>query len=173
MMAIAERWGDDVAREIAAQQFIGSAGMAAERVGAAMRIGADGTGASADLDVIAKLFQLDPAFHPRAYIDFHVERAENAVRCWIGNCDAFAEGDPYSWFALLAGDACHPALDATVRTVNPRASCRSIEIAGARVAWSVTIDAHAEPAAEAAAVGLVRLSKGATFRFVPRRPPRT
>ena len=38
MTAIAERWGETSAREIAAQQFIGSAGLAAERVAAAMRI---------------------------------------------------------------------------------------------------------------------------------------
>jgi hypothetical protein len=170
MMAVAERWGADAAREMAAQQFIGSAGLAAERISAAIALrGNDASGA--DLDAIAKLFQLHPAFHPRAYVDFHVERGDGAVRCWIGDGDAFAEGDAYSWFALLAErDEIHPALDAIVRTVNPRARCRAARRPGARVAWSVEIDPHAEPAPEPPAVALVKLSKGATFRFVPRRP---
>jgi hypothetical protein len=166
MTAIAERWGDDVAREIATQQFTGSAGVAAERVTAAMQIsGGDG----ADLEAIAKLFQLHPAFHPRAYVDFHVERRDTAVRCWIGDSAAFAEGDSYSWFALLAEHSePHSALDAIVRSVNPRARCHPIRLDGARVAWSVAIEPNTEPAPEAPAVALAKMSKGATFRFVPR-----
>ena len=49
---------------------------------------APGTSDPADvLDALAKLFQLHPAFHPRAYVDFHVERARyelggRAKRFW-------------------------------------------------------------------------------------------
>jgi hypothetical protein len=172
MKAIAERWTDDVAREIATQQFIGSAGLAAERVAAAMPI-RGGPSGGADVEAIAKLFQLHPAFHPRAYVDLHVARDAHAVRCWIGDCAAYAEGDAHSWFALLVqGNAPHPALDAIVRTVNLRARCRPASVSGARVAWRVEIDPHAEPAPEPAAVGLAKLSKGASFRFAPRRPAR-
>ena len=164
MTAIAERWGDAVAREIATQQFIGSAGVAAERVAAAMQI------SGGDLDAVAKLLQVHPAFYPRAYVDFHVERNGNAVRCSLGDSEAFAEGDLYSWFVLLAesGEP-HPALDAIVHTVNPRARCRRASIPGARVGWSVEIDPTAEPAGEPPAVTLAKMSKGATFRFTPRR----
>ena len=174
MTALAERWGDEVAREIATQQFIGIAGLAAERLLAEERIlggpasSAAGRDADADLDLIAKLFQLHPAFHPRAYVDFHVERPGGAVRCWIGDSEAFAEGDAYSWFSLLTPDAAHPALDTIVRAVNPRARCRTERISAARVAWSVDIDASAEPAPEPPALALAKMSKGATFRFVPR-----
>ena len=169
MTAIAERWGGDAAREIATQQFIGSGGLAAERVAAAMQIGG-GASAAADAEAIAKLFQLHPAFHPRAYVDLHVERDARTVRCWIGDCAAFAEGDAHSWVALLAERRePHPALDAIVRTVNPRARCRSFDVSGARAAWCVEVDPNAEPAQEPAAVSLAKLSKGATFRFVPRR----
>ena len=133
MTAIAERWDESAAREIAAQQFIGSAGLAAERVGAAMHIGSAGGSADADLDAIAKLFQIHPAFYPRAYVDLSVERGNDAVLCAIRDSDAFNEGDAYSWFALLAAsDGVHPALDAIVRTVNPRARCRRIDSPGAR-----------------------------------------
>ena len=171
MTAIDERWGDDVARQIATQQFIGSAGIAAERVAAAMQISGGG---GTDLEAIAKLFQLHPVFYPRPYVRFQVERDDGAVHCWIGASEAFAEGDPYSWFALLAESRePHPALDAIVRTVNPRARCRQMQVPGARVAWRVEIDATAEPTPEPGAVTLAKLSKGATFRFVPRRPAGT
>jgi hypothetical protein len=165
MTAIAERWGDAVAEQIATRQWVGIAGLAAERVSAAMGIAGD------DLDTLAKLFQLHPAFHPRAYVDLHVERARDEVRCWIGDCEALAESDPYSWFALPAAGR-HRALDAIARTVNPRARTRPWEAPGARFGWSVAIDPRAEPAAEPPEVTLTKLSRGATFRFVPRRPPR-
>jgi hypothetical protein len=162
MMAIAERWGDDVAREVAAHQWVGIAGLAAERVAAAMGIEGDGA------DAIAKLFQLHPAFHPRAYVDLHVARTADRVVCWIGDCAALAEGDPYSWFALL-GPAPHRALDAMVRTINPRARCAPATVPGASLAWSVTIDPDVEPAPEPREVALTKVSKGATFRYVSRR----
>ena len=165
MTALAERWGDDVARVIASQQWVGIAGLAAERVATAMGIEGD------DANAIAKLLQLHPAFHPRAYVDFHVARAGDAVHCWIGECAALSEGDAYSWFALL-GPEPHRALDAIVRTVNPRARCHPLQVAGARVAWSIAIDPAAEPAPEPPEVALVKISKGANFRFVPRRPVR-
>lgn len=163
--AIAERWGDESAREIAAQQWVGIAGLAAERVAAAMGIERD------DAEAIAKLLQLHPAFQPRAYIDFHVECVGDEVRCWIGECAALSEGDAYSWFAQL-GPQPHRALDAIVRVVNPRARCRPLQVAGARIAWSVAIDPQAEPAPEPPEVGLAKISKGASYRFVPRRPLR-
>lgn len=165
MTALAERWGDDAALEIASRQWVGIAGLAAERVAGTMGI------EGGDADAIAKLLQLHPAFHPRAYLDFHVERAGDTVQCWIGECAALAEGDTYSWFALLRPEP-HRALDAIVRTVNPRARCQPLQVAGARVAWSIAIDADAEPAPEPPEVALTKISKGANYRFVPRRPLR-
>ena len=162
MMAIAERWGDDAAREIATHQWIGIAGVAAERIVAAMAIAGDAT------DALAKLFQLHPAFHPRAYVDLHVARDGDGVRCWIGDCDALAEGDAYSWFAL-GSEQRRRALDAIARVVDPRARTRPIAVPGAAVAWSVAIDSGADPAPEPPEVGLTKLSKGASFRFASRR----
>jgi hypothetical protein len=166
MMAVAERWGIEMAREIASQQWVGIAGVAAERVAAAM-----GVDASGGIDALGRLFQLHPAFHPRAYIDLHVERAGDTLRCWIGECEAFAEGDAYSWPALL-GPEPHRALSAIARTVDPRARCLPDPMPGARAAWTVVIDPAAEPMPEAPEVGLTKLSKGTTFRFAPRRPVR-
>jgi hypothetical protein len=166
MTAIAERWGDDVARAIAAQQWVGIAGLAAERVAAAM--GIEGH----EADALAKLLQLHPAFHPRAYVDLHVEREGDGVQCWIDPCAALSEGDAYSWFALL-GPEPHRALDAIVRTVNPRARCHPWRSAGTEIAWSIVIDPYAEAAPEPPEVALAKLSNGARFHFVPRRPLRS
>jgi hypothetical protein len=166
MMSIAERWGVEMARQIAGQQWVGIAGVAAERVSAATGLAAEG-----GLDALAKLFQLHPAFHPRAYIDLHVERASDRLRCWVGECEAYAEGDDFSWPALLGAEP-HRALSAIVRTVDPRARCLPCEVPGARAAWSVVIDPAAEPAPEPPEVSLAKLSTGTNFRFVPRRPVR-
>jgi hypothetical protein len=166
MMTLARRWDDRTAAEIAARQWVGIAGVAAERVLAAMAV------SGGDLDAIAKLFQLHPSFHPRDYIDLHVERGGSGLRCWIGDCDALAEGDAHSWFALEEAER-HRALDAMVRAVNPQARTQPCSVAGAPIAWSVTIDPAAEPAPEPPEVALTKMSKGAGFRFVSRRsaPP--
>jgi hypothetical protein len=162
MTAIAERWGDAVAQEIAAHQWVGIAGVAAERVVTAMGIAGDGP------DALAKLLQLHPAFQPRAYVALHVERRDDEVHCRIDDCAAFAEPGACSWFALGI-DAWRRALDAITRVVNPRARTRFHDRPGARFAWSVAIDPRAEAQPEPPEVALTKLSKGTTFRFVPRR----
>jgi hypothetical protein len=81
----------------------------------------------------------------------------------LGECPAFAEADPYSWFAQL-GDAPHPALDAIARVGNPRARCHPAAPTGdARLAWEVVIDPDAEPAPEPAPVHTARGSRGASL----------
>jgi hypothetical protein len=162
MLTIAERWGEAAAQEIAAHQWVGIAGVAAERVRAAMRV------EDAGLDAVAKLFQLHPAFHPRAYVDLHVARDADVVRCWIGDCPAFDEGDAWSWLALPAG-ARHRALDAIARVADPHARTQPCTVPGARVAWTVTVDPAAEPLPEPPEVMVTRLSRGSSFRFVSRR----
>lgn len=162
MLAIAERWGDAAAQEIAAHQWIGIAGVAAERLVAATGIAGD------DLDAVAKLFQLHPAFHPRAYIDLHVARDADTVRCWIGPCPALDEGDVYGWLALPA-DARHRALDAIARVATLYARTHAATVPGAPIAWTITIDRAAEPAPEPPEVAITKLSRGSTFRFASRR----
>lgn len=162
MLAIAERRDEAAAREVASAQWVGVAAVAAERVARAMGIAGD------DLDAIARVFQLHPAFQPREYVALRVERRGDAVVCRIDDCDALADGDGWSWLALLDGGV-HPALDAIARAVNPRATCRPCEAPGARVAWAVQIDPQAEPAPEPPEVMITRLSKGVTFHWASRR----
>jgi hypothetical protein len=162
MLAIAERHDEAAAREVASAQWIGVAAVAAERVARAMGVTGDA------IDAVARVFQLHPAFQPREYVAFHVERRDDTVRCRIDDCPALAEGDPWSWLALLDGGV-HPALDAIARTVDTRATCRPCDVPGARVAWTVSIDPRAEPAPEPPEVMITRLSKGVTFHWTSRR----
>ncbi len=159
MMATAERHGEALATRIAAQVWTGCGGLAAERIAREMRIEGD------DLDAIARLLQLHPCFLPRAYLDLHVALNADGLCFWLGDCPALTEDDPFSQFAALGAQA-HPALDAIVRSRNPRASCLPCAPPpGGRFAWRVEIDPHAEPAAEPPELALARISTGATFVF--------
>jgi hypothetical protein len=123
-----------------------------------------------DIEAIAKIFQIHPCFHPRAYVDFRVEiTGPRSARIAIGDCPALEEGDPYSWFAGL-GAAPHRALDAIAGAINPRARCVPVASpAEARLAWDVVIDPSVAPQEEPAELKLGRLSRGATFQLEQRR----
>jgi hypothetical protein len=164
LLCVGQRFGDATTAGIATEQFTGIAGLTAERLRPALGITGDG------IEAVAKLFQLHPAFHPRTYVDFHVEvTGPTSARIGLRDCPAVCEGDPYSWFASLAA-APHPALDAIARVGNPRARCRPA--AGPSLAWDVTIDPTVAPAPEPAAVQLAKLSGGARIVFEQRRPLR-
>ena len=110
--------------------------MAAGRLRRALGIAGDGS------EAIAAVLRVHPAFVP-GYARVGVDRrlADDRVRLWLEDCDAFHEGDAYSWYALL-GDAPHPALDAMVQAVNPRARCVPAPPSGReRLAWDIVIDA--------------------------------
>jgi hypothetical protein len=126
-----------------------------------------------DIDAIAKVFQLHPHFQPRTYVDLRVARTgPESARVAIRDCPALQEGDPYSWFADL-GPAAHPALDAICEAVNPHARCHPVADAGdARWAWDVVIDRSAPPQEEPLLLRLARLSRGAEFELIQRRPLR-
>ena len=167
LLCSGQRWGVEAARRLAAEQWTGIAGLTAERVCAAMRIDGD------DADALAKLFQLHPTFHPRSYLDLHVEVLDRgSVRVSLRDCPALAEGDPWSWFADLGSEP-PPALDAIARAVNPRARTRpAAELRDDRLAWEVHIDPQAEPAPEPPEMLLAKISGGARIVFQPRRPLR-
>jgi hypothetical protein len=164
LLCAAQRVGDAAAGELGAGQWTGIAALTAERVRGAMGIG------GSDIEAVAKVFQIHPAFWPRSYVDFRVEvTGERSARIAIGACPALEEGDAYSWLAGL-GAAPHPALDAIAGRVNPRARCRPARAtSGARLAWEVVIDPAAEPRDEPQELKLARLSRGAAFRFEQRR----
>jgi hypothetical protein len=163
MLTLAERAGADVAAQIATAQWIGCGAVASRRLRAALGIGGD------DAEAILKVLQFHPAFVP-GYTRLDCElRAGDRARVWLADSDAFREGDASSWYALL-GDAPHPALDAMVQAVNPRARCVPVAPPkGARLAWDVLVDGDAAPAPEPPEVGMVAASGTARFAFTPHR----
>jgi len=166
LLCVHQHFGEAFAREVGRQQWTGIAGLAAERLHRAMGVGGDGP------EAIAKVLQIHPAFHPRAYVDLRVGLEDGGVRLAFGECTAFEEGDAHSWYAGL-DEAPHPALDAIARAVNPRASCaQSATRAGERLAYWIELDPGAAPHPEAPDVKLARLSRGASLVLERRRPLR-
>jgi len=167
LLCIAERHGDHGASQLGAKQWTGSAALGARRIARCLGIEGDG------IESIAKVFQMHPHFHPRTYIDFRVEIiGEQSARISIRDCPALAEGDPYSWFAQL-GVEVHPALDAICEAVNPYARCHPVENpTAAALVWDVVIDRQSDPQEETPLMNLARLSRGASFELMRRRPLR-
>ena len=167
MLCADQRKGPEISSELGAAQWTGIAALTAERLRPVLGIEGD------DIDAIAKIFQMHPCFHPRSYVDFHVERTgPESARISIGECAALEEGDSYSWFAGLSRDV-HPALDAIAGAVNPYARCHPVSDPGtARYAWDVVIDRSAEPQPVPQELKLAKISKGAAFQFEQRRPLR-
>jgi hypothetical protein len=159
MLSVADRAGDDVARRIGTAQWIGAGAIAARRLRHAMRLDGDG------VDAIAALVRLHPAFVPvYAAIDVGVAD-QSRGRLAVGDCEALREGDAYGWLALLGG-AAHPALDAMVQAVNPRARCLpATPRNGERLAWDVVVDAALEPAPLPREAAMVAAANTAAFVF--------
>jgi hypothetical protein len=166
LLCVAQRFGEDFAHEVSRQQWTGIAGLAAERLHRAMKVGGDGP------EAIARVVQIHPCFHPRDYVDLRVAVEDGGVRVAFGDCPAFQEGDALSWYAGL-GEEPHPAIDAIARAVNPRASSLpSATRAGERLAFRIEIDPDAAPHLEAPDVKLARVSRGASLVLERRRPLR-
>ena len=156
LASVERRHSTEDAVTVAGRQFTGVAGMIAGRLRAALGLGAD-------LDAVATVFELHPAFHPRAYINWHVGSDGDRVLLELGDCDALAEESTESWITVLA-DGHDTALTAIARGVDPRAEVVAIEASpGRRAAWEVRIGQ--EPAVEHPDVTLTRFSSGAAFVF--------
>ncbi len=168
MLCVAQRFGDETAVELGRRQWTGSAALGAHRLCKALAIEGE------EIDAIAKLFQLHPHFHPRSYVDFRVEIVGlRAARISLRDCPALHESDDYSWLAGL-GPGRHPALDAIAGALNPHARCHPVEDPkDARLAWDVIIDPTSEPQEEPVELKLARISRGAEFELMQRRPLRS
>jgi len=162
-LSIRERWGAQVATELAREHWAAVAPVYAPRVRAALGIEGD------DMGSILKTLQVDPAF-PRDYLRSGAELVdERRGRFWIDECEALAPGEPEAWLALLE-DAERPGFDALVAALNPRARCRPARGGPGRLAWEIEIDPAAEPRRESPMANAVRHSNAASFRF---RTPRS
>ncbi len=165
MIAVAERAGDAVARDIAIKQWIGAGAVAAARLHRVLASPGDG------VEAIAAVLRLHPAFVP-GYSGVRVAVAGERVRIGLEDCEALREGDGYTWSALLDGVA-HPGLDAMAQAVNPRARCVPATPTGAeRLAWDVLIDGRTASAETPPEVAMVSGTNTARFAFRSVAPSR-
>ena len=164
LLVVSQNLGDTTAAELAEGQWTGIAALTAARIQAAMQIPGD------DISAIARVFQLHPSFHPRAYVDFHVAvTGPQTARIAIRDCPALQEGDSHSWLAGLA-HAPHRALGAIAAQVNSRARCHPADGSSpGELAWDIVLDSNVDPLPEPEELALARMSRGATFRFEQRR----
>ncbi|HTO71242.1 MAG TPA: hypothetical protein VMR31_15375 [Myxococcota bacterium] len=150
------RWGADVARELAREQWAALAPVYVPRLLRALDVKGD------DMSAVGKALQLDPAL-PHEYVRTRFALESPLVGHFsIEPCEAFADGEPAGWLALLL-DAERPGFDAVVAAVNPRARC----LPTGPFAWRIEIDPNAAPRAEAPLANAVRVSNVARFELEP------
>jgi hypothetical protein len=148
--AVAERCDEKKTEEIVAKQFTGVAGVVADRLVRAFELGTT----AAD---VATVFDLHPAFHPRAYVDWTVELDGDVVRLALG--DGLARSERFaSWIGALANGH-DRALKAIAMGVDPHWTVRSDGV-GKWVARRTN-----EAAAEFDEVTLTKFSTGVAFGF--------
>ncbi len=158
LASVIERLGPEVASDLGRGQLTGIGAVAVDRL-------RDAFGLGDDLDAIATVVDLHPAFRPRSYVDLRVDRGDATLRLALHPCPAIDETLAPSWAGLLAAAPADPKpLDAIVGAVNPTARCQPVDPdRGAVAAWEVVLTDTA--ADEPTEVTLTRFSTGATFRF--------
>ncbi|AWK71009.1 hypothetical protein CBI38_04935 [Rhodococcus oxybenzonivorans] len=158
LLAVRSRTDEESAMTIARRQFTGIAGLTSERIRNAL-------GLPGDLEGLAAVLAIHPAFNPRQYVEVTttlVDRLFLTIRR-AGGSDA--DG---AWPSMIDGAHLEP-LDALLRGVSPRFSARVIEETD--TALTVEVVTGEAPAKEASEVALTRFSTGADFAFTDRGIP--
>ncbi len=137
--------------EICTKQLTGIAGVAADRIAAALGISRDAAGA-------VEVLRLHPLLNPAAYVEASIERDGVTVR-------PSAAHDDGAW-VTLCGPGRERPLRAVVRAVEEHLD---VEVTGDPDSWTATVVRRDEPVPEPDEVGVVRFSTGASFAFEPRR----
>ena len=164
MISQQAHFGEEAAQSLARRMWVGHAAAGVERLQHYLGVEGD------DIETVAKVAQLHPHFQPRSYTDVRIEvTGDDRARISMADCPALNEKDSLTWYSQL-GPEPHPAIEALVRQVNPRASVHAVADSGdARYAWDVLIDPDAEPVPEPDELQLARMSTGMRFRFEDRR----
>jgi hypothetical protein len=149
--AVGDRLKPEEATDIVVRQFIGIAGWSTERMVKTFQFGTD-------LVALASVFELHPAFHPRAYVDWTVELQDDAVHLRLDDCPALHEADFPSWIGELYAGRCEPL--ATIATaVDPHYAVEEVSKGHWKVSHS---DVRSEELPE---VMVTRFSTATKFRF--------
>lgn len=157
--AVRERTGPDETSTIVGHQFAGIAGLTAERLVRHFDLGHD-------LEAVASVIGLHPAFLPAGYTGVRCEVAGESLRIVVDRAaDAVHDG---GWLAVLASGSLDP-LDAVVRGVDPYLSCTVVDDTTAELVIEVRRGDVEHP--ESSDVALTRFSTGADFDFSDRGVP--
>lgn len=140
----------DHAAEIALKQLTGIAGIATERICAALDLPTDEAGALTALT-------LHPLLNPAAYVTATVDG-----RISVRTGPAHEDG---GWITLCGPDRIK-ALQAAVRVIDPHLD---VEVSGKPESWTLAVVRRDEPAPEAGEVAVTRFSSGVAFEFEPRK----
>jgi hypothetical protein len=149
--AVGDRLSPEETRDIVARQFTGVAGWAAERLVQAFELGSD-------LVDLATVFELHPAFLPRAYVDWSVELGDDRVDLRLGDCPALHEVGFPSWMGELYAGRSGP-LSAIATAVDPHFAVQELGTGH----WSVSrTDIRSDELPE---VTMTKFSTATKFRF--------
>jgi hypothetical protein len=151
MVAVEDRYGTEVAADAGAKQLTGVAGVAADRLMRAYGLGTD-------VEDVATVFSLHPAFRPAAYVNWKVAVDGDVVRLELGDCPARQENALETWMSRLA-DGQDRALSAIAAAVDPH--------------WAVVSDGPCrwvvqrgdEASKELGEVTVTKFSTGVAFGF--------
>ncbi|MFI6169584.1 hypothetical protein ACIBCN_22570 [Nocardia sp. NPDC051052] len=159
LIALGSRLDPAAAIKVGRKQFAGIAGLTAERLCKALKLGDD-------MAALATVLRLHPAWNPLAYTGIGVLETEGNVQLTIAR-DSGAESDG-SWPALIDADHLAP-IDAMARAVNPRFAAHTVDSTDEQL--TIEIGRAEQPFRESNEVALTRFSTGAAFAFTDRGIP--
>jgi hypothetical protein len=151
-LAVEDRTSTEDAVDALHRQFTGVAGVVGARLKRALGLGER----AAD---VATLFELHPAFHPRAYVAWSVELDPEGVRLTLGDSPARHEVGFSSWITGLA-DGHDRALSAIAAAIDPHWRVSADGADRWVVRWSD------EPLEDLSEVKVTEFSTGATHVFI-------
>ena len=152
-LALRARTDEDSVRDMVRHQLTGIAGVAAERIRAALQLPADLSGA-------ATLLRIHPALNPAGYVDLSVLATGDALELHLGrHAGADADG---AWPSLIDGAHLDP-IRAIVRAVDPRLTVRLLSEDEHGLRLAVHTGEQLQP--ELPEVQLTRISTGSSFVF--------
>lgn len=141
--------------DISRKGFTGIAGLAAERIRAALQLGSD-------LDAAAALLRVHPAANPAGYTGFECDASDGLVLRWRRGTPGQSDG---AWPALLDADHVEP-VQAILHAVDPRLRVEARRDDSEVLELVVVRDD--EPHDELPEVAVTRFSSGADFVFADR-----
>jgi hypothetical protein len=167
-LAVAERAGADAAVAFVPQIAVGLAGVTAERLTKAFDVGDGAAG-------LAALLQIHPLFWPRTYVQpvIELDRERDVVRFALrANSPVFAEADDFTWLAAMPGTG-DRAMLSLAQGFDRRALAEPVATRpDERCAYELRVPADGVPAVEQPEVSLTKISTGAAFELITRRPVR-